>query len=102
MGLNCKAGDLAVRIKDDGNVFGVRAGHIVTVLELLNAPSYSAETGAEWAAGTVWLVELNGQRLSVKGNPLGVPDAHLKPLRDTPGDDETLEWAPVPTTLEVV
>ncbi len=26
----------------------------------------------------------------------GVPDAWMRPIRDQPGADETLEWAPVP------
>lgn len=30
------------------------------------------------------------------GSPLDCPDRHLRPLRDAPGADETLDWAAVP------
>jgi hypothetical protein len=35
------------------------------------------------------------------GDFVEIPDSALQPIRDQPGTDETLIWAPVPTTREL-
>jgi len=86
MKLNCKVGDLAVVIN------GENAGRIVKVV----LPS---KRQANW-----WLVDvigsegvgfdLDGNR--AKSNIGHIADKRLRPIRDQPGDDETLAWAGLP------
>ena len=45
---------------------------------------------------SAWLVEYRGAQ-SESGWCWNVPDEHLRPIRDNDGEDETLQWAPVPS-----
>ena len=79
--MNCKAGDLAVIVS--GSAFRKHFGRIVTVTKL-----YKSDIFLLWHLSE-----------SLDGNPDGwllVPDKCLRPIRDTPGEDESLQWAPVP------
>ncbi len=104
-GLRCKVGDLAVVVAStdtpqlvgmfvvverplaDGEfVFGVR-------IETCGAPSWMVRSAAEggslpalctWGDGTQELLHL----LEV-----GIRDAHLRPIRDNNGEDETMSWS---------
>ena len=83
--MNCQKGDLAVIVS------GLNQGRFMFVLE---ASVYGAD---------YWFVKVLGGPL--EGTESGkkvflrkghIEDNRLRPLRDTPGDDETLRWAPVP------
>lgn len=93
--MNCKPGDLAIRIRSLPDA-SIKAGSIVRCLELVMYDSYCSRTGSKLPAGTVWLVEYNGETICPEGFPYGTPDVELKPIRGDEGDDETLQWAPVP------
>ena len=86
MTLNCRPGDLAVIVR------GNNLGALVDVLE--KSRVYEPD---------FWLVAVLG--LPIKGLLFNQPvpmtqgnieDARLRPLRDRPGDDETLIWAGLP------
>lgn len=83
--MNCEIGDLAVIVR------GKNLGALVEV------------TGASVHGPEYWMVNILGT--PIKGTLFGKPvlmqagnieDSRLKPLRDKPGSDETLQWAPVP------
>ena len=88
---NCKVGDLAVVIKSD---FPENVGILVNVLAA--HPFYVAE----------WYVEVLGRavaghagemsRAGAGGRKVRCADSALRPIRDQPGDDETLTWAGLP------
>lgn len=100
--MNCKPGDLAVVIHA-----GEFMGRIVSVM-------YAAPTSVDFnlpdgyphkpcSIGD-WIVDM-GSPVSAKVSQSGnkrlakfavIQDRFLKPLRDNDGEDETLQWAPVP------
>lgn len=83
--MNCEIGDLAIVVR--GNSLGT----LVAVVETsLLGPQY-------------WMVDILGAPIAgtLHGKPYlmqagNIEDSRLKPLRDKPGGDETLQWAPVP------
>jgi hypothetical protein len=84
--MNCKQGDLAIIVR------GGNLGRLVQVIE----PSDPL-----WAeAPDWWYVEVLGPPAIGGGGVLSnfghISDKHLKPLRGEPGEDETLQWTPVP------
>ena len=81
--MNCKQGDLAV-IVNTIPMFSRFIGRLVTVVELNNfRPDYF---GLQWDTD-----------LKENGSTVVVADRHLRPIRDNPGQDETLTWRDVPT-----
>lgn len=87
MKLNCKVGDLAIVVN------GENAGRLVSVLR-----------ASQWGR-MFWFVELVGSHGPMRDRftgaernaPTGnVHDSRLRPIRDQPGDDETLLWAGLP------
>lgn len=98
MGLRCKPGDLAVTSGLRGNE---NNGRIVQVLEFM--PLHGG--------GPTWLCRAYGSPMecfTFEGEYAGhhqvrpILDSRLTPIRDQPGEDETLAWAPVPGQLERV
>ena len=74
-GMNCKPNDLAIIVR--GVAFSKYIGRVVRVVE---------------SNGVLWRLDE-----SLDGNPdywIMVPDSCLRPIRDNPGQDETLTWAP--------
>ena len=89
MKLNCKEGDLAVVVR---SATGKTVGQIVACVKLARIPGlYNADRSL--SRGAVW--ETDWYHPTVTGG-IGnfVMDADLRPLRDNPGEDETLTWAP--------
>jgi hypothetical protein len=81
----CKIGDLAVIVN------GENCGRLIEVR------SYSA-FGPRWWSVRVLGSPARGEcvgfsTFSLEGN---IEDRRLRPLRDEPGDDETLRWKTVP------
>lgn len=97
--MNCKPGDLAIRIKAFQDSV-IPVGAVVRCLHFDTGISYLVGANDETpivARGT-WLVEWNGIT-GVDGLEFGMLDEHLRSIRD-PGDDaqdETLSWLPVPS-----
>jgi hypothetical protein len=90
--MNCKKGDLAIRVSNA--IHGlVPVGAIVTVVEYIGGCT-NVLTG-EYICD-VWEIEWNGQRTGLFNAPLGASDAELRPIRDSDGEDETLTWAGKP------
>jgi hypothetical protein len=79
MSLNCKQGDLAVIVRSEAG----NEGAIVQCMRLLPPGTEGWET-----LGPRWMVDrvLNGNCGPVRS----VPDARLRPLRDSDGEDEVL------------
>lgn len=97
--MNCKPGDIAVIIR------GHRPGskYVGTIVEVLAVQRKKSIFGLIWnvrfpRAIIGVAITSKGEHLGLSGLSTvhGVPDAWLKPIRDQPGADETLEWAPVP------
>lgn len=77
--MNCKAGDLAVVVS---GVPTENLGKVIRVTTL---------TDDEWWEYEGFLVPPWGGRAD------SVQDRCLRPIRDNPGQDETLTWQPTPT-----
>jgi hypothetical protein len=89
--MNCQKGDLAVVVRaakpewKDGLVRCIEVCEMATLI-----------------AGTpVWDVEPLSPTL-IADDVRHAPDVCLRPLRDRPGDDESLQWAPRPEQLEAL
>ena len=81
--MNSVKGDLAVIVNTIPR-FSRFIGRLVTVVELNNfRPDYF---GLQWDTD-----------LKENGSTVVVADRHLRPIRDNPGQDETLTWRDVPT-----
>ena len=80
--MNCKPGDLAVVVSC---LKGEEAclGHICTILEMDFHP-ITGEVGWHFEPPT----QYHGHNCTF--------DKHLRSIRDNPGEDESLQWAPVP------
>lgn len=80
--MNCKPGDLAVCIR--ASVAQHLVGKVVTCVSLSNQ-----------FENPHWFTEPE-YRDPIDGKIWAFKDACLRPIRDQPGTDETLLWAPVP------
>lgn len=80
--MNCKPGDIAIIVRTLRPIDTYTLG---MVFKLGNI----CEMTSERVGRPYWRIEGDDSQ--------AVADAVLKPLRDNPGDDETLSWAPVPT-----
>ena len=91
--MRCKKGDLAVRIKQHTNS-AVPMGAVVRCVEYFSGYARMQDRTRKWC--DVWLVEYQGKTIDFDGFGWNAPDEHLMPIRDNEGEDETLQWAPVP------
>lgn len=99
--MNCKQGDLAIRISAvDGCLIPV--GAIVKVLSWCanSAQNRIGDTGLVRNAQNLWCVEYNGNAGGEDGIYYAIPDAELKPIRDQDGEDEMLKIAGYPKVKE--
>jgi len=93
--MNCKPGDLAIVVSAPKEVRH-HIGKIVQVVRLTTS----------WDGLTCWTLRepfwdvVKGRR----GLCEGIADKDLRPIRDQPGQDETLQWAGLPneTPAEVI
>lgn len=94
--MNCKPGEYAFIV---GVPYGVGPdviGKIVRVVMIDHNGLWRLETGL--------LINCLVHGKTRDGNQVqpgpflceGFPDEHLQPIRDNDGEDETLQWAPVP------
>jgi hypothetical protein len=92
--VNCKKGDIAVVVKSEaGNL-----GKIVTCGELIVNPPGCIQ-GAYWSTDVpLDFVDLKGiEQASRRYLSL---DRNMKPLRDQDGEDESLSWVLVPSSIK--
>lgn len=90
MKLNCKPGDLAIKIKSDPNDM-IPTGTILICIKYQKIKH--SETSVIFDA---WSVEYHGVEIKENGNLWVCRDENLIPICDQLGEDETLTWAPVP------
>ena len=83
--MNCKQGELGivVAVRGVGDKNKGHIGKIVTAVERIH--------GDQWITEPV-LLDLDGT-----SSWISLDDSELRPIRDSDGEDETLQWAPVPT-----
>jgi hypothetical protein len=84
--VRCKVGDLVVVVRADRPGALGRFGTIV---------------GRGLAKGTDWSVELPNYPAPTKAG-WGARDTDLRPIRDQPGQDETLSWKALPSPVEII
>lgn len=77
--MRCKIGDVVIITNANRN-FSYLIGKITTVIAKSDLPQSD------------WEIEVKNK----EGLNLHAPDNCLTPIRDNPGKDETLNWAPVP------
>jgi hypothetical protein len=96
--MNCKPGDLAVVIaaRHTPQLIGalVRVLRLATPGETISRCFFGQSWVQVCTGESSWLVEKDDQQWFHR-------DCALRPIRDQPGQDETLTWAPVPATPEV-
>jgi hypothetical protein len=92
--MNCKPGDLAVVVgayRLDGNIGGLV--RVDAKYAGWDVPAWWCETLTHFKAH----FEVAGVDVDIKpGTRAVVADKQLRPLRDNPWKDETLEWAGLP------
>ena len=89
--MNCKQGDLAIGVRVSAAANDWVIGRIVLCEQLRIVRGFSG-----------WMIE--GQIVSPDSHNFDyawVADHCLRPLRDQPGDDETLEWSGLPINIGV-
>ena len=91
--MNCKPGDLAIVIRASADS-AVPKYSIVRCVEFYSGLA-EIEGQAKLEHISAWLVEYRGQEQE-GGYSFNVKDENLHPIRDNDGEDETLQWAPVP------
>jgi len=83
--MNCKQGDLAILIKS----YAGNEGKIVRCIAHVRRDcAYEGVVDA-------WITE--PMLTNIDGEEIPTTDHRLSPIRDNDGEDETLQWAPVPT-----
>lgn len=97
--MNCVKGDLAVVVSAPEGATILRDTFVVVLWFAGQQSVLSLGTGVIHKHSDYWLVEFKGQTHGPNGLPFMKRDAELRPIRDTPGQDETLTWAPVPGKL---
>jgi hypothetical protein len=86
--MNCKQGDLAVIVRDE---LLVDLGVIVRIVGLASEEGLDWEVICDYKRLTTW------DGMAEIAEPVDILDSSLRPIRDSDGEDETLQWAPVPT-----
>jgi len=93
--MNCKPGDIAIRVRAYADSY-IPVGTLVRCISLIPGMAIMEGVTSNSTATDVWDVEWNGKRKAKDGILLGIPDAHLRPIRDSEGDDEMIRIAGIP------
>jgi len=94
--MNCKMNDLAIVVH---SALGPSTGLLLHCIRLSPASGLRNLDGS-FEYGPVW--ETDSYGLALCGNTHNLwMDADLRPLRDEPGEDETLSWAGLPQNMEI-
>lgn len=99
--MRCKVGDLAIRVAGANARSIIPNGAIVRIVGWDSRECFYDNHPYRTNNG-FWRVEYRESCFAPCGAELGLPDEWLRPIRDNPGADETLQWAPVPRVAEVV
>ena len=95
--MNCVKGDLAVIVRSRAGLEGT----IVKCVRLHSSETHDLN-GVRMAhnLGPRWLIDAPLKSQYEDGEPVmiqTIADANLRPIRDNPGQDETLTWLDVPS-----
>lgn len=82
--MNCKPGDLAIIVQSKAG----NEGKVVRIVKFVGQIH-------GWAGNDRWEIDQEIPSWP-DGSSNTAQDKNLRPLRDDEGDDETLQWAPVP------
>lgn len=85
--MNCKPGDLAVIVRPSNPQ---NIGKIVRVIECKLTSWIDGSTGYGWSFEGPVMFGITGVKAT------RINDDILRPIRDQPGQDESLTWAPKP------
>lgn len=91
--MRCKKGDMAIVIRASADS-AIPRDSIVRCIQFYSGMA-QIEGRDKFEHVSVWLVEYRGQEQE-GGYSFNVRDEDLRPIRDNDGEDETLQWAPVP------
>jgi hypothetical protein len=91
-GMNCKPGELCIVIRAN---LAENLGRFVTTVEYDQNPGWPGMWRVE--CGTR-LRGIDWQGNIAVGTTMMICDESLRPIRDNPGKDETLDWCPVKET----
>ena len=95
--MNCKQDDLAIKVQSTEGAW-IEVGAVVKVISFQGEKVGLLANGRLGHRGPRWLVEYNGSTVNpITGRNWTALDSQLRPIRDSDGEDETLQWAPVPT-----
>ena len=94
--MKCKLNDIAIVVR---SAMGGSTGLVVRCVRLSSAAGLRNPDGS-FEYGPVW--ETDNYGLAICGNTHNLwLDADLRPLRDEPGEDETLSWAGLPQDHDI-
>lgn len=83
--MNCQKGDMAIVVKS----YAGHEGKIVTCLKFVG--KVRGLIGEDY-----WETDTNTRSEDGRTVDPHLRDSWMRPIRDQPGEDETLTWAPVP------
>ena len=92
--MNCKPNDLAIVVR---SALGTSTGLVLRCVRLSSSGGLRNPDGS-FEYGPVWETDAYGPALCGTVHNLWL-DADLRPLRDEPGQDETLQWAGLPKEI---
>jgi hypothetical protein len=95
--MNCKPGDLAVIVSAR---YSTNIGALVEVLRpYVEGEILPGQIASYYTIGPTWVVKAVSRPIFVgidKHQQIAArADSTLRPIRDNPGQDETLDWAPI-------
>ena len=90
--MNCKPGDLAIVVS---------AFNPVNLGRILHIGVFAGEVGG-WRGTNRWHFDGGSPLIGVNGGrSYTVKDICIRPIRDNPGQDESLQWLDVPSKSKV-
>lgn len=91
--MNCRKGDLAIVVKSDAG----NEGRIVRCIRLMTRAEKQALS--YFRDEPMWITDTN--MVSTWGTyDTTMWDSYMRPIRDNPGEDETLTWAGKPEKVQ--
>lgn len=90
--MNCKQGDLAVIVHSNAG----NEGKFVTCVRLASDEEVARAGYSVRSGEPCWILDAELKLTNNSKEKIGI-DKWMRPIRDNDGEDETLQWAPVPT-----
>lgn len=93
--MNCKQGDLAVIVSASNRLM---LGKFVTCIRRYDGPWRNGDVEPGWVIDQEIKVISSSGEVNVQSV---ITDEALRPIRNDPGQDETIAWAGLPGELEI-